>query len=122
MADDEDDDIQRVDCRVFSTVERRPWIALQDETSLKFRMDMPGISKDHVKVYLDNAKLVVKGKYPPPASLDLDEDHVLADNEGSYGAEIALPQNVKTDQIKSEMKDGILLVTVPKEVTMITVE
>ena len=83
---------------------------------------MPGITKDNVKVYLDNSKLVVKGKYPPQVGSDLDEDSVLADNEGSYSAEIALPDNVKKEQIKSEMKDGILLVTVPKEVTMITVE
>lgn len=110
-----------VPCRVM-TPTRRPWATSQDESAVRFRMDMPGVSKEDVKVYLDNGKLVVRGRYTQVKVDVLDEDNVLADNVGVYTAEVMLPENVQREKIKSEMKDGMLLVTAPKEVTLIAVD
>eukprot|EP00250_Pteridium_aquilinum_P005584 c15656_g1_i1 orf=177-752(+) len=122
VADDGSDVFESVPCRVSSPPARRPWATSQDETAVRFRMDMPGVSKDDVKIYLDDDRLVVRGKYAQLKEEALDEDHVLADNVGVYKAEILLPENVQKEKIKSEMKDGILLVTAPKEVTFIPVD
>lgn len=120
-SDGDEDFAQSTPCRVMSPT-RRPWATSQDESAIRLRMDMPGIAKENVKVYIDNMKLVVQGRYPPLSEEVLDEDHVLADNVGVYTAEVILPENVQTDKIKSELKDGILLVTAPKGVTFISVD
>ncbi|MCO5592732.1 hypothetical protein L7F22_046735 [Adiantum nelumboides] len=115
-------DVYDVPCRVSLPTHRRGWATSQDEKAVRFRMDMPGIAKEDVKIYVDNGKLVVRGKYVEKrilAELEEnvdDEASVLADNVGSYSAELFLPENVQTDKIKSQMKDGMLLVTAPKNV------
>jgi len=119
--DDMDDFLPSVQCRVMSPT-RRPWATSEDETAVRFRMDMPGVAKENVKVYLDDMKLVVRGKYSQLKGEVLDEDHILADNVGTFTAEVMLPANVQEEKIKSEMKDGMLLVTAPKEVRLIPVD
>lgn len=121
--DDEGLPLRAPPYRVASSVVRRPWVATQDDAAVKFRMDMPGLSREDVRVYLDDGKLVIRGKHPEPPNVETQNDDILnEDNFGRYDAEILLPENVKADQIKSEMKHGVLHVTAPKEVTSILVE
>lgn len=108
--------------RVATSVARRPWVATQDDNAVRFRMDMPGLSRDDVRVYLDDGKLVIRGRYPEPPKDETQEDVLAEDNYGTYDAEISLPENVKAEKIRSEIKHGVLFVTAPKDVTTITVE
>ncbi|KAH7283054.1 hypothetical protein KP509_35G059100 [Ceratopteris richardii] len=114
--------INDVMCRVHFPTNRRAWATSQDENALSFRMDMPGIAKEDVKVYVDDNRLVVRGKYNQPKEIAEDESHILAENVGTYSAELFLPDNVQSDKIKSQMKDGMLVVTAPKQVTNVVVE
>ncbi|MCO5585770.1 hypothetical protein L7F22_039706 [Adiantum nelumboides] len=97
-------DVYDVPCRVSLPTHRRGWATSQDEKAVRFRMDMPGIAKEDVKIYVDNGKLVVRGKYVEKrilAELEEnvdDEASVLADNVGSYSAELFLPENVQADR------------------------
>ncbi|KAH7446208.1 hypothetical protein KP509_01G045200 [Ceratopteris richardii] len=123
---DEDDEVagswNDVMCRVTFPENRRAWAASQDENALTFRLDMPGVAKEDVKVYVDDTILVVKGKYAQPKEEIEDESHVLADNVGTYSAELYLPDNVQKDKIRSHMRDGMLLVTAPKQVIRVAIE
>ncbi|XP_078441117.1 23.6 kDa heat shock protein, mitochondrial-like [Wolffia australiana] len=86
---------------------RRRWDAKEDADALYLRMDMPGLGKEHVKVSLEQNTLVIKGEGEPE-----DGD---ADAAPRYSSRVDLPsETYRLDQVKAEMKNGVLRVVVPK--------
>ncbi|XP_068642764.1 heat shock 22 kDa protein, mitochondrial-like isoform X2 [Aristolochia californica] len=87
---------------------RRSFDVKEDENALRLRIDMPGLGKDNVKVSVEQNTLVIRGEGEKEAE---DEN----DGEGRYTSRIDLPPRVyKLDQVKAEMKNGVLKVIVPK--------
>lgn len=87
---------------------RRGWDARETEDALLLRVDMPGLGKEDVKVSVEQNTLTIKGEGGKES-----ED----DEEGArrYSSRIDLPEKLyKVDQIKAEMKNGVLKVVVPK--------
>ncbi|KAF5743599.1 23.6 kDa heat shock mitochondrial -like protein [Tripterygium wilfordii] len=86
---------------------RRGWDARETDDGLHFSVDMPGLGKEDVKVAVEQNNLIIKG-----------EGEKGGDGEESgrkYSSRIHLPEKIyKTDQIKAEMKNGVLKVVVPK--------
>jgi HSP20 family protein len=80
------------------------WVSKEDDNAVELKMAMPGLAKEHVKVWADqDGGLMIKGEGT--------ED----DDEEDYNSYIELPSDAfKMDQIKAEMKDGLLKLTVPK--------
>ncbi|XP_047082549.1 24.1 kDa heat shock protein, mitochondrial-like isoform X2 [Lolium rigidum] len=88
---------------------RRGWSAKEDEEALHLRVDMPGLGKEHVKVWAEQNSLVIKGEG--------DKDSVEEDGAAAprYSGRVDLAGDVyRMDQIKAEMKNGVLRVVVPK--------
>ncbi|KAK4843417.1 hypothetical protein QYF36_007849 [Acer negundo] len=90
-----------------SSSTRRGWDVKEDDNALLLRMDMPGISKDDVKISVQNNTLTIKG-----------EAQAESENEESarkYSSRIDLPPSLyKVDEIKAEMKNGVLKLVLPK--------
>ncbi|KAF5729855.1 small heat shock protein chloroplastic-like [Tripterygium wilfordii] len=85
----------------------RGWDVKEDENALHIRIDMPGLSKEDVKVAVEQNTLIIKGEGGREAE---DEE-----SGRRYSSRLDLPLNVyKTDEIKAEMKNGVLKVVVPK--------
>lgn len=97
---------QIADRGLGSVTSHRGWDVKEDNEALKLRMDMPGIDKEKVKISVEQNILVIKGE----------EDESEGESEGRrYSSRIELPKNVyKVDEIKAEMKNGVLKVRVPK--------
>ncbi|XP_022736281.1 23.6 kDa heat shock protein, mitochondrial-like [Durio zibethinus] len=86
---------------------RRNWDAKETEDSLNLRIDMPGLGKEDVKISVEQNTLIIMGEGAKES-----EDEV---NAGRYTSRIHLPEKIyKTDQIKADMKNGVLKVVVPK--------
>jgi HSP20 family protein len=86
---------------------RRGWDAKEDNDALYLRIDMPGLGKEHVQVRAEQNTLVIKGESEKGPSED--------EPGRKYGSRIDLPaEYYKMDQIKAEMKNGVLKVVVPK--------
>lgn len=86
---------------------RKPCYAVEDKEALHLRVDMPGLGKEDIRVYAEENALVIKGESVSDAELD--------GSARKYSSRIELPPKVyKLDQIKAQMRNGVLKVTVPK--------
>ncbi|KAM0904629.1 hypothetical protein ACQ4PT_017892 [Festuca glaucescens] len=111
----------------LSSTARRGWsVAKEDDEAVYLKVPMPGLGKEHVKVSAEQNSLVIKGEGEKDA-WDGDKDDAAVPK---YSRRIEMPANAfKMDKIKAEMKNGVLMVTVPKlkkeerkDVFQITVE
>ena len=79
---------------------------------LVLRADMPGMTKDDVKVEITDDAVIIDGerKYEHE-----EDEHGIYRSERSYGRfhrEIPLPQGVKSENATANFKNGVLEVTV----------
>ena len=86
------------------------WVSKEVGDAVQLKVAMPGLGKEHVKMRAEKNVLVVKGE-GDKADSEGDDDKVPT----RYIYRIGLPsQAFKMDQINAEMKNGVLMVTVPK--------
>lgn len=93
---------------------RTPWEIKEGEGEYKMRFDMPGMNKEDVKVWVEEKMLVVKAEKKAHMNDDDDGEVWSAKSYGRYSSRIALPENVQLENIKAEVKDGVLYITMPK--------
>lgn len=80
---------------------RTPWEIKEKEGEYKLRFNMPEMTKGDVRVWVEEKMLVIKAEK-------------LSKSYGKYSSRIALPENVEVENIKAEVKDGVLCITIPK--------
>ncbi|KAL5061735.1 hypothetical protein RYX36_023472 [Vicia faba] len=91
---------------VLSAASRRGWDARETEDALLLRLDMPGLGKDDVKISVEQNTLIIKGEESGQESQE---------SGRRFSSRIDLPDKLyKNDEIKAEMKNGVLKVIVPK--------
>lgn len=96
---------------------RTPWEIKEGENEYKMRFDMPGMTKKDVKVSVEEKMLVVKAEKLAKSSEgdeEEEEEGWSAKSYGRYSSRIALPENIEVEQIKAEVKDGVLYIAIPK--------
>ncbi|KAI3691650.1 hypothetical protein L6452_31450 [Arctium lappa] len=87
---------------------RRSWEANENEETLSLRFDMPGLDKDNIKISVEQNTLIIKAE----AEKESEEDD---EPPRRYSSRIDLPNDIyKVEEIKAEMKNGVLKITVPK--------
>ncbi|KAF8395583.1 hypothetical protein HHK36_019533 [Tetracentron sinense] len=85
------------------------------EEEYKLWFDIPGMTKNDVKVWIEEKMLVVKAKKLPKKDKDGQENlHEEEQTTGRYSSIIALLENVEFEKIKAEVQDGVLYITIPK--------
>lgn len=89
---------------------RTPWDIKEEENEIKMRFDMPGISKENLKVSVEDDILVIRGEHKGEEK----DDDWSRRNYSSYDTRLELPDNCVKDQVKAELKNGVLYVYIPK--------
>ena len=77
------------------------------------KADLPGMTKENVKVEVSDGALVIQGERKEERE-EKEKGYYTA--ERSYGAfyrALPLPEGVKTDEAKATFKDGVLEITMP---------
>ncbi|KAH7855822.1 hypothetical protein Vadar_029411 [Vaccinium darrowii] len=101
-------------------MEYSSWDAEETEDHLYLRMDMPGLEREDVKVIVEQNTLIVKDKtiVEQNTVIVMGESKEKSGKKNSgrrYTNKIDLPSKLyKANQIKAEMKSGVLKVVVPK--------
>ncbi|KAJ4839003.1 hypothetical protein Tsubulata_021460 [Turnera subulata] len=94
---------------------------LESPTSHIFKINVPGFSKEDIKVQVDEGNILqIKGEVSKEDSNAKDAVwHVAERGTGKrdFSREIELPENVKVDQIKAQVENGVLTIVVPKDTT-----
>jgi HSP20 family protein len=90
----------------------RPAVDVSETTKeLILRYDMPGVGKESVDITMDKGTLSVTGTTEPEQS----GTAVYRETRvGDYHREFTLPEDVDTERITAEMKEGVLTVRIAK--------
>ncbi|KAF4349447.1 hypothetical protein G4B88_026227 [Cannabis sativa] len=75
-----------------------------------------GLKKEEVKVEVEDDRVLhISGERNVEKEDKNDTWHRVERSSGKFMRRFRLPENVKMDQIKAAMENGVLTVTVPKE-------
>ena len=85
-----------------------------EEDDLELTVDMPGVDKEHVKLSIDDDILTISVD-SEKASEEKDEGYLLKERS-SYKCKrsLRLPSEVKEEDIRASMENGVLKVSLPK--------
>lgn len=96
----------------------RQWFPVTDvsETpeNLTLRLEVPGLSREDLKISVENNMLTVRGEKKQETS---SEDETFYRTERSYGTferSFSLPSHFDHDGVKATMKDGVLTIRIPR--------
>ena len=80
-----------------------------------FQADLPGVKKEEVKVEVEEAKILqISGDRRVEKKEKNDKWHRVERSSGKLMRRFRLPENVRVDEVKAAMENGVLTVTVPK--------
>lgn len=103
---------------------RTPWEIKERAGDYLVRFDMPGMTREDVRVSVQDRTLVVvaeKAAKQGEADGEKDKDNEEEEEEawpaasyGRYRTRVELPENVEVERIAAEVRDGVLYLNIPK--------
>ncbi|MCO5596764.1 hypothetical protein L7F22_050833 [Adiantum nelumboides] len=96
---------------------RVPWDIAEDDECYKLRIDMPGFSKDDVKVHVEDEVLVIgaESNKEQGDQQDKSDDKASFRSRNAFHTKISLPKNTEVDKINAKLVHGLLEVRIPKK-------
>jgi len=87
----------------------------ETEESLVFTFEVPGMNKDDIKVMVSDRVLTVSGKRE--LHNNVKEGRTIREEirTGQFERQFSLPDSVRTDSIKADYKNGILVISLDKK-------
>ncbi len=87
---------------------------LEEEDVYVAKVELPGVSKDDVKITMQDNVLTIRGEKKGEKKGKEENMHRVERFYGSFQRSFSLPTSVKSDKIEAEYKDGILTINMPK--------
>nr|GMD19908.1 17.5 kDa class I heat shock protein [Ipomoea batatas] len=80
-----------------------------------FTAEVPGVKKEEVKIEIEDDRILqICGQRKVEKEEKNDRWHRMERSSGKFMRRFRLPENVKMDEIKASMENGVLTITVPK--------
>ncbi|XP_062089856.1 26.5 kDa heat shock protein, mitochondrial isoform X2 [Humulus lupulus] len=107
--------------RLFESLNLSPWSlsgrVKEHDQLYKLKFDVPGLAKEDLKITIDDGVLIIKGEHKEEENAQSGSDDEFWSSSrryGYYNASLVLPDDAKADDVKAELKDGVLCITIPK--------
>ena len=92
---------------------RVDWMETPEAHVLK--ADLPGLKKEEVKVEVEDGKVIqISGERNVEKEDKSEKWHRMERSSGKFKRRFRMPEDVKMEEIKASMENGVLTVTVPK--------
>lgn len=79
-----------------------------------FKADLPGIKEEDLEINVLGNRLTVSGRREMEKEEQGETFHVMERRYGSFSRTFALPEEVPPDHVHAELKQGELVITIPK--------
>lgn len=79
-----------------------------------FSADLPGIRDEDLDIDLTGNRLTVKGRREAQVRSEGETFHLIERAAGSFTRSFTLPEAVDPGEVKAELKQGVLSLTIPK--------
>jgi HSP20 family protein len=86
----------------------------EDENAFVIKLELPEVSRDEVKVSLNENTLSISGERRVENEEKRENYHRVERSYGQFYRSFTLPPNVNSEQINAQFKDGVLRLTLPK--------
>jgi HSP20 family protein len=86
----------------------------EDDKEYLISADLPQVSKDDVKVVVENGSLIIKGERKSETEHKDKKVHRIERTYGSFLRSFSLPDDADGNRITASFKDGVLRVSLPK--------
>ena len=96
----------------------RPAIELkQTEKEYNIKVQLPGVEKDDIQIEVNNDYLTISAEVKEEKSSTEDEERIgtCEFRYGKYVRTVSFETPVKADDSSAEYKNGILMITIPKQ-------
>jgi HSP20 family protein len=78
------------------------------------RTSLPGVKKQDIKVNMREGLITIEGERKQEKEEKTEKFHRVESFYGSFSRSFGLPDNIRVDAVRSEYKDGVLAVHIPK--------
>lgn len=83
--------------------------------ALHVRIELAGVQEKDIYVKVNDNFLVIRGKRSDEQHVVKENFHLMEIQYGSFERVFKLPENMEVKEIKATLKNGFLLVTIPKD-------
>lgn len=86
----------------------------QNDTAVYLAVIMPGVGKENASISVEKNVITIRGT----SNIELPEKATLTRREfvlGNYERYFTLSEDLETDKIKAKMKNGVLLIEIPRK-------
>ncbi|HYM21501.1 MAG TPA: Hsp20/alpha crystallin family protein [Candidatus Kapabacteria bacterium] len=112
LASELDHEIQNV----FSGGSFTPRVNIsEDSTNIYVNAELPGLSKDDVKVVVADGLLTIRGEKSQETKQEGRNYHRIERRSGEFVRQFTLPENVNDEAMRASFANGVLEVVIPKK-------
>jgi len=86
----------------------------EEKDDVVIKAEIPGLSKEDINVQVTDSTLTIQGEKKREEEVKEDNYYRCERSFGSFTRAVALPCDVKADQVKASFKNGVLEVRMPK--------
>lgn len=87
----------------------------ENKDSYLFKADLPGVNKEDIEITTTGNRLQISGKREQQQESKSDTIYTYERQYGSFSRAFTLPDSADVDHAKSELKDGVLTLVIPKK-------
>jgi HSP20 family protein len=91
-----------------------PLDVIENEDDFVVKATVPGVKPEDLEVTYNNGALTIKGEVKAEEEKKEGKYHLRERRYGTFVRTVALPPDVKPDNINAEYHDGVLTLTLPK--------